>query len=177
MAYYGVLMFVRQGLSAVPKTLVEIGCSFLLSLSTSMAFWINIQRDTYQKKIKLLLDCKPFTLSPESAAHVCLVAYTKILFSPLLFISLSLSGNCKSQKMAFVIMPLRFRVLKQSHYQFTSPVGNWRLFSTSGTRAGACNVQPKGQLRPAESHNVGSSCPLPVTEGWGRNSRTAGWCC
>lgn len=131
----------------------------------------------YQKKTKLLLDRNQFTLSPESAARVSLVTYTTILFSPLLFISLSFSDNCRSQKMAFVIMPLRFRALKQSHYQFTSPVGNRRLFSTSNSRAGACNVQPKGRMRPAESYNVGSSCHLPVSEGWGQNSRTAGWCC
>lgn len=131
----------------------------------------------YQKKTKLLLDCNQFTPSPESAAHVCLVTYITILFSPLLLISLSLSGNCKSQKMAFVIMPLRLRALKQSHYQFTSPVGNRRLFGTSNSGAGACNVQPKGQMRPAESYNVGSSCPLPATEGWGQHSRTAGWRC
>jgi len=130
-----------------------------------------------QKKPKLLPDCNQFTLPPELAAHVCLVTYTTILFASVLFISLSLSGNCKNQKMAFVIIPLRLRTSKQSHYQFTSPVGNRRLFSTSNSRAGACNVQPKGQMRPAESYNVGSSCPLPVTEGWGQNSRTAGWCC
>lgn len=121
----------------------------------------------YQEKTELLFDCNQFALCPESAACVCLVTYTTVLLSPLLFISLSLSGNCKSQKMAFVIMPLRFRALKQSYYQFTSPVGNRRLFSTLNSRARACNVQPKGRMRPAESYNVGSSCPLPVAEGWG----------
>lgn len=131
----------------------------------------------YQKRAKLLFDCTQFTLSLESAACVCLVTYTAILFSPLVFISLSLSGNCKSQKIAFVKMPLRFRAPKQSHYQFTSPAGNQRLFSTSNSGVGACNVQPKGQMGPAESHDVVSSCPLPVSEGWGQSSRAAGWCC
>lgn len=130
----------------------------------------------YQKKAKMLFFCNQLTLSLESTACACLVTYTTILFLPLLLILLSLSGNCKSQKMAFVIMPLRFRTLKQSHYQFTSPVGNQRLFSASNSWVGACNVQPKGQARPAESYNVGSSCPPPVAEGWGYSSRTD-WCC
>lgn len=138
---------------------------------------MNAQHDMYQKRTELLFDCNQFTLSLESAACVCLVTYTAILFSPLLFISLSLSGNCKDQKTAFVKVPLRFRASKQSHYQFTFPAGNWRLFSTSNSRVGACNVQPKGQMRPAESYDAVSSCPLPVSEGWGQSSRAAGWCC
>lgn len=131
----------------------------------------------YQKRTKLLFDCNRFTLSLESADYVCLVTYIAILFSPLVFISLLLSGNCKSQKIAFVKMLLRFRAPKQSHYQFTSPAGNQRLFSTSESGVGACNVQPKGQMGPAESQDVVSSCPLPVSEGWVQSSRAAGWCC
>lgn len=90
----------------------------------------------------MLFDCNRFTLSLESAACVCLVTYTAILFSPLVFIPLSLSGNCKSQKIAFVKMLLRFRAPEQSHYQFTSPVGNQRLFSTSNSGVGHVMCRP-----------------------------------
>lgn len=56
---------------------------------------------------------------------------------------------------------------QQSHYPFIHPVGSPTFLSASNNKAELYNVLPKGKMKfAAVSHNVGSSCLLPVIVGW-----------
>lgn len=107
------------------------------------------------------IDCDWFTLCLESAVFVCLVTYAAILFSPLVFTSLSLSGTCKSQQIAFAST----KAISLSVY---IPSRKSETVHTSNRGVGPCTVQPQGQMGPAEWCDGVCSCPLPGSEGWDR---------
>lgn len=88
----------------------------------------------YQKRTELLFDrisslCLSCNLHSNSV-------FTSGVYTPFPFRQL------QKQKIAFVEMLLRFRAPEQSHYRFTSPVGNQRLFSTSNSGVGHVMCSP-----------------------------------